>query len=331
MLTSTTTGTAAGDQRESLRFDAAVPRTLAHRASVGEVLPTDTLAVDDDHFLIAAQTPRSHLLFNDGPDRFHDLLVIVETVRQGGTVVAHQFLDMPLDRAFVLRAAEVEAVDTDAWRTGPAPSQIVADLRVSDVVRRNGVIARMSADATVTIDGALAAHGGGAMVAVPLSAHQAVRPPSLKKLATSAAVDGSPVLPDRVGRRSRRNVVITEPGAVGGDGGRTCQLLVDTTHPHFFDHPQDHVPGTLMLEAFRQAAVAVAADLAGVDADELFVTRCAAAFLRYAELRSPTACTVKPGELALPADGGVTVPLELTLTQGGATVATASLRLTHLA
>jgi hypothetical protein len=313
----------------TLGFDAAVPRTLAHRSSVGEVLPTDTLAIDDSHFLVAAQTPRSHLLFNDGPDRRHDLLVVVETVRQGGTVVAHRFLDMPLDRAFVLRAAEVEVVDADAWRMRPAPSQLVAELRLSDVVRRDGVIARMSAAATVTIDGAVAARGGGAMVAVPLRAYQAVRPPARQR-SRPTLTTSPPLSPDRVGRRNSRNVVITRPVPIGDDGSRMCELLVDPAHPHFFDHPQDHVPGTLMVEAYRQAAVAVAADLLVADADDLFVARCSTTFLRYAELGTPTFCTVKPGKIVLPAEGRPTVPLELTSSQGNATVATASLQLMHI-
>jgi len=315
--------------KPALAFDAPVSRTLTHRASVGEVLPTDTLAVDDNHFLVAAQTPRSHLLFNDGPDRRHDLLVVVETVRQGGTVVAHRFLDMPLDRAFVLRSAEVEVVDVDAWRTRPTPSQLVAELRLSDVLRRDGVIARMSAEATVTIDGALAARGGGAMVAVPLGAYRAVRPPTRKRPRPTATA--KPALPpNQVGRRNSRNVVISRPVPVGEGGSRACELLVDPTHPHFFDHPQDHVPGTLMVEAYRQAAVAVGADLLVADADDLFVIGCSTTFLRYAELGTPTVCTVTPGEISLPAEGCPTVPLELTLSQSNATVATASLRLMHL-
>ncbi|MGL5929474.1 MAG: AfsA-related hotdog domain-containing protein, partial [Dermatophilaceae bacterium] len=75
-----------------------------------------------------------------------------------------------------------------------------------------------------------------------------------------------------VGRTRDRDVVITGP--VGGP----WTLRVDTSHPSLFDHPSDHVPGMLLFEAARQAAVlanggrpvvAVGADFAAyVELDE---------------------------------------------------------------
>lgn len=318
--------------RSRLRFDAPVARGLAHRAAVSEVLPTDTLRVTDDRFLVAAQTPRSHLLFNDGPNRFHDMLVLVEAVRQGGTVVAHTFLDVPMDIVFVLQRAEVEVVNLDALRAGPAPAQLVVDLQLSDFVRRNGVITTMTGRTTVSIDGAVAAKGGGTMIGVPLRAYHTVRPPALKRSPAAGATTASPAevpaaLPHRVGRGNPRNVVIDEPRPPASDGSRSCRLLVDPRHPHFFDHPQDHVPGTLMLEACRQLGVAVVADLTGADAADLQPTLLRTAFRRYAELSRPVEVTAVSGEPRLPERGGVTVGLDLSLTQGDATVATASLTL----
>ncbi len=52
-------------------------------------------------------------------------------------------------------------------------------------------------------------------------------------------------------RMDRRNVVL-EYGADLAPG--QAQLLVDQTHPFFFDHPLDHVPGLLLLEGAVQAA-----------------------------------------------------------------------------
>jgi hypothetical protein len=59
------------------------------------------------------------------------------------------------------------------------------------------------------------------------------------------------------GRENHRNVVI---GPVRRhDGGATADLVADTAHPFLFDHPLDHAPGNLLIEAARQTAVALLA------------------------------------------------------------------------
>ena len=52
-------------------------------------------------------------------------------------------------------------------------------------------------------------------------------------------------------RMDRRNAVLEYSSYVTRG---QCRLLVDQSHPFFFDHPLDHVPGLLLLEAAVQAA-----------------------------------------------------------------------------
>jgi hypothetical protein len=111
-----------------------------------------------------------------------------------------------------------------------------------------------------------------------------------------------------------------------GETGSSFTLVVDTSHPHFFDHPQDHVPGTLMLEALRQSAVAVAAPVLGAAPQGLVVTSCSTDFKRYVELGRPATCHVTPGRPTLPVLGGPSLPLEIEIRQGGVPAAMASLR-----
>jgi hypothetical protein len=317
--------------RRTLTFDAASSRQLAHRASVSEVLPTDTADAGDGYYLVAAQAPRSHLLFNDGADRFIDLLVLVETVRQGGTVVAHRFLDVPLDLAFVLRSATLEVLDLDAMRSGSAPAELVADLTLTDLVRREGVVTRMSAEASLRINGRVAARGGGAMIGVPMSDYEKIRPRSLKSVSRTEQGNGPEqdrvevLAPALVGRTNPRNVVVGKVTAAGAEAASRFSLVVDTSHPHFFDHPQDHVPGTLLLEALRQSAVAVAAPTLGVSPQDLVVTSCTTAFKRYVELGRPATCHVTAGRPFLPVLGGPSLPLEVEIRQSDLPAAMASL------
>lgn len=311
--------------RRALSFEAAVTRRLAHRSSVSEVLPTDTAEVGGSRYLVAAQGPRSHLLFNDGADRFIDLLVLVETVRQGGTVVAHRFLDVPLELAFVLRSATLEITDVEALRMSSTPAEIVADLSLTDIVTTAGVVSRMSADAVVHVNGRPAARGGGAMIAVPLDTYRRIRPPSLKRSPRHLDDGVVPLAPGLVGRSNPRNVVLGVQAEPPGDGANDFSLIVDPSHPHFFDHPQDHVPGTLLLEAARQAGVVAAARATATAPGDLVVTGCTISFQRYVELGRPTRCRATAGRPVLPRGGGLRVPVDFEIRQGDAPAALASL------
>lgn len=69
-----------------------------------------------------------------------------------------------------------------------------------------------------------------------------------------------------------------------------CQLRVLQEHPYFFEHPNDHVPGLLLIEAARQFGVAVAHLHYGVPMDSAFVLEgVQTRFSSYAELDAPTA------------------------------------------
>ncbi|BDH56032.1 hypothetical protein MTP03_09710 [Tsukamurella sp. PLM1] len=62
--------------------------------------------------------------------------------------------------------------------------------------------------------------------------------------------------PAAVGREIDRNVVVGELRRAGT--AVEADVVVDPSHPSLFDHPLDHVPGSLLLEAARQFAVCAA-------------------------------------------------------------------------
>lgn len=129
-------------------------------------------------------------------------------------------------------------------------------------------------------------------------------PASAGPLPEPAAV-GRPE-PAAVGRRDARNVVITTPRPHGPHLG--ARIVCDRHDPVFFDHPLDHLPGMLLLEAGRQLALAAVAEATAVPAGQWVATACRARFLRFAELAQPVWCR-----------GQVTSPtvVEVTVEQGG--------------
>ncbi|WP_334029478.1 AfsA-related hotdog domain-containing protein [Nocardia terpenica] len=100
-----------------------------------------------------------------------------------------------------------------------------------------------------------------------------------------STVSGERADPKTVGRENRRNVVIgpLQRHSAGG----TAALVADTGHPFLFDHPLDHAPGSLLIEAARQTAVA----LLGPDTSRLLSV--ASTFEKFVELDHPAACVAE--------------------------------------
>jgi hypothetical protein len=67
-----------------------------------------------------------------------------------------------------------------------------------------------------------------------------------------------------------------------------AQMLVDSAHPFFFEHPLDHIPSMMLIEAGRQLGIAVAHLFLDVPFDTAFApTAIEAEFTQYAELDEP--------------------------------------------
>lgn len=77
-------------------------------------------------------------------------------------------------------------------------------------------------------------------------------------MAAPVALPAPPTL-----RRSPAHTVIANMQQEAG-GKLSAQLVIDESHPYFFDHPLDHVPGILMLEGLLQLAEWQAGDSAWI-------------------------------------------------------------------
>ncbi|MBA2806239.1 secondary metabolite corepressor [Streptomyces sp. KM273126] len=278
------TGTAPvppGNDHVELSYDATVPRALVHRASIAEVFVTDSAGTGEDTFVVAAQLPRGHLIGENSP--LYDFSLMVEVVRQAGVLIAHRHLEVQLDSAFIFRDLTLRTTAFEPLRIGRRPAS--ARITVSVRTRRNkaGRLQGFSFLGDIEVDGRSAMKGEGGLLILSKAAYQAMRSRRLSPehpgflLPRFTAAE-----PSHVGRRDARNVFITEP--VADAGQFACQLVVDTSHPHVFDHPLDHVPGHLQMEAARQLAVAAVARLHALDPYSLLVASIATEFTDYAEL-----------------------------------------------
>lgn len=97
--------------------------------------------------------------------------------------------------------------------------------------------------------------------------------------------------------RSPAHIVIATPEHKP-DGQLTAQLKVDETHPYFFDHPLDHVPGILMLEGMLQLAEWGAQAPAG---QEAYIQSVKLSFRRFCEKGAPVVIRMVPERTLSPA------------------------------
>ncbi|MDB1090273.1 ScbA/BarX family gamma-butyrolactone biosynthesis protein [Streptomyces sp. ACA25] len=258
----------------------AVSRHLVHKSAHAEVLLTGWLAVDDT-FIVTAQWPRGHGFYH--PRRgFHDPLLFAETVRQALSLLSHEAFDVPLDHQLVWKDLSFHVLP-DALRVGPQPLEVRLVVTCVEAVRRRGMLAAACMRMTAWADGSALGHAHTRYSAHSPGVYRRLRAGRHDTAAARAnalpPAEGVP--PEKVARHLPGDVVLSPTRHL-----RTWQLRVDLDHPILFDHPVDHVPGMLLLEAARQAAIT------SHPAGCTIVTSMTTRFHRYLELDRPVWLTL---------------------------------------
>ncbi|KAF1370410.1 hypothetical protein FHR25_001339 [Yokenella regensburgei] len=128
-----------------------------------------------------------------------------------------------------------------------------------------------------------------------------------------------------VGRQLPQNVVVGN--ADMHDGGVTTTVIVDQDHPSIFDHPLDHVPGMLLMEAYRQTALLAMRSRLGTQSFDLVISRYNVNFTRFCEFHKPIYCHARLGDIYLTDDKKSTV-IPMTISQDEKLVSGAELTIT---
>jgi hypothetical protein len=278
----------------ALSFEQTVPRSLAHRAALSEVFVADSLQSGDGEFLVAVQVPRAHSLWFDRQAPYHDPLATAEAVRQSVFVVVHRYVGLSRELPFSLQRFEFRVRDLEAYRDNESsPLQGIVRLRVSQRERPRSGLGILTFEADLDVDGSIAMSSSGLAFFVTAAKYEAVRAHQRTHLPTALPSTAfEPLDPALVGRLDRRNVVIADPASSpsGPETGR-YPLVVDKHHPSFFDHPYDHLPGPLIAEAWRQAAIDTANRTGLLSTAVVAITACSAEFSNFAELDELTECS----------------------------------------
>ncbi|WP_279387929.1 ScbA/BarX family gamma-butyrolactone biosynthesis protein [Streptacidiphilus pinicola] len=276
-----------------------VPRRLVHRASVSEVLITGWRRVGADRFLVGAQWPRGHSFYAP-VEEVHDPLIVAETLRQAALLLSHVAYEIPLDHAFLMQDMSFQ-VDPGKLGVGAGPTDVTIGITGRDIRRRRSVVSAMRYDFAFYRGHEHVGGGGGAFESVSPQAYARLRGDAFERHVMSAPLqyDG------RLGHRVRDSVLA--PTATR----YRWVIEADRRHPVLFDHPVDHLPGMVLVEAMRQAAKVVT----GRRLDGPFGLDVS--FAKYAELDRPVFVQATPGQPRENGDRVVRVEVE----QDGETVA----------
>ncbi|GAA3114945.1 ScbA/BarX family gamma-butyrolactone biosynthesis protein [Streptomyces rectiviolaceus] len=262
--------------------DSTATKKLVRKSIQDEALVTGWRPVSEMCQVVTARWPHQHSFYTEG-GRYSPLLV-TETLRQALALLTHAAHDIPLDHRLgweqIRSTIDAEALGTDA---GPAEVELLI-VHTQVKRRRLGSVQ-------------LASHVEASRAGKPLgtaSLEYTTHPPAIYDRlrgnyadAASAFARAIPLTPpvpaSHVGRGDSRNVVLSPTSEPN-----TWQLRVDTSHSVLFDHPHDHIPGMVLLEAAAQAAQAAAMPRAVVPV--AFDT----AFFRYVEFDRPCMITTEP-------------------------------------
>jgi hypothetical protein len=282
------------DASDLVSFDQTVPRHLVHRAAVAEVLLTSCHPIAGDLFVLGAQWPRTHGFYTP-TSGLHDPMLLAETIRQSGMLVAHQAFGVPYGTQFALAEIRLEVEPASLAVTG-VPAQLTAYLSCHDIHKRpdNGTLSRMRIELQIFRDGMKIGSGGGSFSCMTPERYARFRAATKPKGVPMDQELPAPVSGGAVGRDRECDVVLSPADADG-----TWLLRMDRDHPILFDHPLDHVPGMGLLEAMRQVALAIR------HPEPALPLSIQAAFTSYVELDTPCLIRATTGE-----DGAVHVSVE---------------------
>lgn len=268
-----------------------VPREYVHRTALSEVFLTGWKATGSDTFTVSAQWPHSHSFYVPVHDT-HDPMLLCETIRQCGLLLTHTAYDLPLGHQIGWSRVQY-ALNPQAMRVGSKPAELTLNVTCSDIRSLRSVPTSMVMHIEVVRDDSLLAVGsiGFSMYHPAVYERLRVGRADAARLSASAPIPPAPVSRSVAGRQRRRDIVLSPTPERW-----RWQLRVDTAHPVLFDHPLDHVPGMLLLEAVRQAGHALEPSWGA-----LMPTTMDVSFNRYVEFDTP--CWIE-AESALPSPTG---------------------------
>ncbi|MFI8930497.1 ScbA/BarX family gamma-butyrolactone biosynthesis protein [Streptomyces sp. NPDC053474] len=215
-----------------------------HKHNPAEVLLTGYDTLRPDTYTVTAQWPTHHPFYTPTP-HLNDPLLFIETIRQCFPLLAHNAYHLPHGHHLIWQYLTTDINPHAMHHTPHHPTHLTLYITCSDIRRRqSGHLTALTLHAIALRNGT---HLGTAQTR--FSAHS---PTIYQRIRGNhpqpPTTPPPPTHPTHVGRHHPHDVVLSPT-----PHPHHWTLRNDTTHPTLFDHPVDHTPGMLLLEAARQA------------------------------------------------------------------------------
>ncbi|MER6015686.1 ScbA/BarX family gamma-butyrolactone biosynthesis protein [Streptomyces bluensis] len=255
---------------------------FAHKSKPGEVFVRHWREDSALPHVVTLDWPRSHDFYTLRSGATSPLL-FVETVRQALAVLSHTTQDVPLDHRLGWEYAHY-AFAPAAFREHRAPAHVELRVTHGDITRRRLGSIRLTARVEAACDGEPLGSAEIRYVTHPPAIYNRLRKKyaDAQRAFAAALPPAPPVTPSLADRAGPGDVVIAPTSKP-----HRYQLRTDTSNSVLFDHPHDHVPGMVLLEAVTQA---VHASVPGHAHPVVLDTT----FLRYVEFDAPCWIDIAP-------------------------------------
>ena len=271
-----------------------IGRSYVHRSALSEVFLTGLEPEGADAYRACAQFPRSHAYYGDRLCRpaSYDPVLVLEFARQAALSGAHAFYGVPFTSKFILTHQRLTILRPSALAIGDNPVEVTAAVTTANLKTYDGAVSGLDYTMEVFFGDVPIGHSGIGLRFRDPEGYQGLR---LKNREGRAPQDsrrlsprrrGIPVDPYLVGRRDPENVILVDAETAGN--GASARLSAPGGHPSLFDHPQDHLPGMVLIEGARQLAVLAVGEVLGLAPTKLPILFVGAEYLRFAELEPDT-------------------------------------------
>lgn len=287
-----------------------VAKHLVRKTDASEVLITTWHGISDNKHVATIQWPPHHPFYTTQQEA-HSPLLFTESTRQALALLSHTEFGIPLEHRLGWDHATCSTTP-HGLRTTRTPAEIQLHITHTSIERRRRGCARLEAEIHATRDGTPVGTARIKYTAYPEAIYRRLRGhhASAEEASARALPPGPPMPPTQVGRERPHDVVLTPT-----PHPNLWLLRTDLTHPTLFDHPHDHIPGMVLLEAFSQAAHSLRTPQ---PIHPHASTSFHATFNHYTELDQP--CLIK-------AHTPTPTTIQLTATQASTTTATAHINI----
>jgi hypothetical protein len=322
------------DYYNKLSFESTMNKKMVHRTAIFEVFLTDQIKIDDLHFVVGAQLPRSHSLYCDMTTdrRAYDTMMLLEVFRQASISTSHSFLDVPMDYKFVFISCELKLLEFNGLLEKNESVRAIVDVKITDELLKNEIRAGITLDMTLYIEDVPVAKKIMTIRWMTSERWAQLRYKGLVEASnlpekSRGIYTGDIVEKSSIGRDNNNNIFLKQIN--NSEKNIETLLIVDQDNPVIFDHPLDHIPGMLMLEGFRQTSFLAARTYFPSMTNNLVVSDIQVEFEKFGEYTHPTLCKALIDDAVVnDSDGSITITLEMK--QANACIARSVIKLSSL-